>query len=286
MARSRRDRRARDSRRDAPQRPTPDRLEARGHEQPAACSARSPAAASKPTSPSARRRSSPVRPVGGRHLRHRRRRGLERRPAVRRRDRRLRRAVHRRAADRARHELRRRRRRGRSASDGTTTHLARTGLREEDARTVFAEAVAPPPRLVAVGAGDIAEALCALARPLGWRTSSSTRAPGLRHASACRAPTRSSSRGPTRSRSTPTPPSSRSCTRSGSTSPRCARASRAARSTSAPSAHDAHRRNVASTSATSPTRCTGRSGSISAAKAPAEIALEILAEIFAARKRG
>lgn len=42
----------------------------------------------------------------------------------------------------------------------------RTGLRD----TVFVEAVAPPPRLVAVGAGDIAEALCALARPLGWRT--------------------------------------------------------------------------------------------------------------------
>jgi xanthine dehydrogenase accessory factor len=35
---------------------------------------------------------------------------------------------------------------------------------------VFAEAIGPPPRLVAVGAGDIAEALCALARPLGWRT--------------------------------------------------------------------------------------------------------------------
>jgi xanthine dehydrogenase accessory factor len=35
---------------------------------------------------------------------------------------------------------------------------------------VFAEEVAPPPRLVAVGAGDIAEALCALARPLGWHT--------------------------------------------------------------------------------------------------------------------
>jgi|SRR5581483_2628365 len=41
-----------------------------------------------------------------------------------------------------------------------------TGLRDD----VFAEAVAPPPRLVAVGAGDIAEALCALAKPLGWRT--------------------------------------------------------------------------------------------------------------------
>ena len=47
---------------------------------------------------------------------------------------------------------------------------ARTELREEASRTVFAEAIAPPPRLVAVGAGDIAEALCALARPLGWRT--------------------------------------------------------------------------------------------------------------------
>src|SRR5438105_14006096 len=35
---------------------------------------------------------------------------------------------------------------------------------------VSAEAVGPPPRLVAVGAGDIAEALCALAKPLGWRT--------------------------------------------------------------------------------------------------------------------
>ena len=45
-----------------------------------------------------------------------------------------------------------------------------THLREEDARTVFVESVAPPPRLVAVGAGDIAEALCALARPLGWHT--------------------------------------------------------------------------------------------------------------------
>ena len=41
-----------------------------------------------------------------------------------------------------------------------------TGLHDQ----VFAEAIGPPPRLVAVGAGDIAEALCALARPLGWRT--------------------------------------------------------------------------------------------------------------------
>jgi xanthine dehydrogenase accessory factor len=46
----------------------------------------------------------------------------------------------------------------------------RTELREEDIRTVFVEAVKPPLHLVAVGAGDIAEALCALAKPLGWRT--------------------------------------------------------------------------------------------------------------------
>jgi xanthine dehydrogenase accessory factor len=46
----------------------------------------------------------------------------------------------------------------------------RTGLREEPDRTVFAEGVSPPPRLIAVGAGDIAEAICAVARPLGWRT--------------------------------------------------------------------------------------------------------------------
>src|SRR5262249_40724699 len=44
--------------------------------------------------------------------------------------------------------------------------LTRTELRGD----VFAEAVAPPPRLVAVGAGGIAAAPCALARPLGWRT--------------------------------------------------------------------------------------------------------------------
>jgi xanthine dehydrogenase accessory factor len=48
----------------------------------------------------------------------------------------------------------------------TEPEHVRTGLREN----VFAEAVAPPLRLVAVGAGDLAEALCALAKPLGWRT--------------------------------------------------------------------------------------------------------------------
>ena len=43
------------------------------------------------------------------------------------------------------------------------THAGQTGLLEQDSRTVFAEAVRPPLRLVAVSAGDIAEALCALA---------------------------------------------------------------------------------------------------------------------------
>lgn len=45
-----------------------------------------------------------------------------------------------------------------------------THLREEESRSVFVESVAPTPRLVAVGAGDIAEAMCAFARPLGWHT--------------------------------------------------------------------------------------------------------------------
>jgi xanthine dehydrogenase accessory factor len=45
-----------------------------------------------------------------------------------------------------------------------------TPTRTELRGDVFAEAVTPPPRLVAVGAGDIAEALCALAKPLGWHT--------------------------------------------------------------------------------------------------------------------
>jgi xanthine dehydrogenase accessory factor len=55
----------------------------------------------------------------------------------------------------------------------------RTELRDEGGRRVFVEALGPPPRLVAVGAGDIAEALCALARPLGWRTVVVDPRPGL-----------------------------------------------------------------------------------------------------------
>ena len=57
----------------------------------------------------------------------------------------------------------------------TEDERAHTELRGE----VFAESVGPPPRLVAVGAGDIAEALCALAKPLGWRTLVVDPRPGL-----------------------------------------------------------------------------------------------------------
>jgi xanthine dehydrogenase accessory factor len=57
----------------------------------------------------------------------------------------------------------------------TDASHTQTGLRDG----VFEEAVSPPLRLVAVGAGDIAEALCALARPLGWRTLVVDPRPGL-----------------------------------------------------------------------------------------------------------
>jgi xanthine dehydrogenase accessory factor len=43
-------------------------------------------------------------------------------------------------------------------------------LLELPGRKVFAELFGPPPTLVIYGAVDTAEALCALARPLGWRT--------------------------------------------------------------------------------------------------------------------
>jgi xanthine dehydrogenase accessory factor len=46
----------------------------------------------------------------------------------------------------------------------------RNQLLELPGRKVFAELYGPPPRLLAYGAVDTAEALCALARPLGWRT--------------------------------------------------------------------------------------------------------------------
>jgi xanthine dehydrogenase accessory factor len=47
---------------------------------------------------------------------------------------------------------------------------ARTGLVEHEGRKVFVDVYGPPPKLVVFGAVDVAESLCALARPLGWRT--------------------------------------------------------------------------------------------------------------------
>lgn len=41
---------------------------------------------------------------------------------------------------------------------------------EHEGRTVFADVFAPPPRLFVYGAVDTAEALCAMAKQLGWRT--------------------------------------------------------------------------------------------------------------------
>jgi xanthine dehydrogenase accessory factor len=47
---------------------------------------------------------------------------------------------------------------------------ARTGLLEAEGRKVFVDVFGPPPKLVIVGAVDVAESLCALAQRLGWRT--------------------------------------------------------------------------------------------------------------------
>jgi xanthine dehydrogenase accessory factor len=47
---------------------------------------------------------------------------------------------------------------------------AGTGLVELEGRKVFVEVFGPPPKLVVLGAVDVAEFLCALAQRLGWRT--------------------------------------------------------------------------------------------------------------------
>jgi xanthine dehydrogenase accessory factor len=46
----------------------------------------------------------------------------------------------------------------------------RSTLVEWDGRTVFADVLAPPPRLLVFGAVDTAEALCRAAKGVGWRT--------------------------------------------------------------------------------------------------------------------
>jgi xanthine dehydrogenase accessory factor len=66
--------------------------------------------------------------------------------------------------------------RGETIGDGPADLAAlapdvrRSGLHEHDGLKVFAEVYGPPPRLVVVGAVDTAEALCAQAGLLGWRT--------------------------------------------------------------------------------------------------------------------
>jgi xanthine dehydrogenase accessory factor len=50
---------------------------------------------------------------------------------------------------------------------------------ELEGEKVFAEVLGPPPQLVVVGATDTAEALCGLARTLGWRTVVVDPRPGL-----------------------------------------------------------------------------------------------------------
>jgi xanthine dehydrogenase accessory factor len=46
----------------------------------------------------------------------------------------------------------------------------RSRVLEDEARVVFADVYEPPPRLLVIGAVDTAEALCAAAKQLGWRT--------------------------------------------------------------------------------------------------------------------
>jgi xanthine dehydrogenase accessory factor len=46
----------------------------------------------------------------------------------------------------------------------------RPALVQENGRMLFVEPLAPPPLLLAIGAVDLAEALCALAAQLGWRS--------------------------------------------------------------------------------------------------------------------
>ena len=74
--------------------------------------------------------------------------------------------------------------------------LRRNTLLEHDGLKVFAEVFGPPPRLVVVGAVDTAEALCAAAKAVAGTRSASMRASSTRSPRGCRAPTRSSSSGP------------------------------------------------------------------------------------------
>ena len=52
----------------------------------------------------------------------------------------------------------------------TNGGVTRTGLLESEGERVFAEVLGPPPTLLVFGAVDLAEALCRVAKGLGWRT--------------------------------------------------------------------------------------------------------------------
>ena len=52
----------------------------------------------------------------------------------------------------------------------TARRRGRSHVFEHEGRTVFADVSVPPPRLFVYGAIDTAEALCAAAKLLGWRT--------------------------------------------------------------------------------------------------------------------
>ena len=54
-----------------------------------------------------------------------------------------------------------------------------SGLIELEGELVFAEVLGPPPRLLVFGAGELAEALCAAARLLGWQAIVSDPRPAL-----------------------------------------------------------------------------------------------------------
>ncbi len=123
------------------------------------------------------------------------------------------------------------------------------------------------------------------ARSAGTR-SWSTRGPGSRPGTACRARTRSSSSGRRTSRSTRTRRSSRSCTRSGSTCPRSRRGVEggafyvgALGSRRAQEKREEKLGEVADS-------IHGPIGLDLGGEEPAEIALEIMAELVAARKNG
>jgi xanthine dehydrogenase accessory factor len=57
-----------------------------------------------------------------------------------------------------------------AAEVGGLLRAGRSTVLEHEGRRVFADVYEPPPRLVVIGAVDTAEALCAVAKQLGWRT--------------------------------------------------------------------------------------------------------------------